>query len=218
MKVEFLGHAAFRITAADGTTIVTDPYEPNAFGGAIGHGPITEPADIVTVSHDHADHNHAQGVPGGPHVVKTAGSHTVEGIPIAGVATYHDASGGSQRGDNVVFVMTVDGLRVCHLGDLGHPLTEEQAQAIGRVDVLLAPVGGTFTVDATGASAVVQALGPRVVIPMHFKTPKINLPIAPVDAFLAGQARVRRPGGSKVEIMWETLPAEREVIVLEPAL
>lgn len=218
MKIRFLGHAAFLITASDGTAIVTDPYEPDAFGGAIGHGPVTDRADIVVVSHDHADHNDARGVPGSPQVINSAGSHTVKGIAITGVATHHDTSGGSQRGDNIVFVMTVDGMRVCHMGDLGHPLTQEQAQAVGDVDVLLVPVGGTFTVDATGVSAVVQALDPKIVIPMHFKTPKVNLPLAPVDVFLAGQANVRRVGGSEVEITRDALPAQREVIVLDPAL
>jgi L-ascorbate metabolism protein UlaG (beta-lactamase superfamily) len=218
MKIKFLGHATFLLTAADGTAVITDPYEPHGFGGAIGHGPIQDRADIVTVSHDHADHNHARGVPGNPQVIQSVGEHAAKGVSITGVPTHHDSSGGSQRGHNIVFVIAVDGVRVCHLGDLGHPLTQDQAKALGEVDVLLVPVGGTFTVDATGASAVVQALDPKIVIPMHFKTPKVKLPLAPVDTFLAGQSNVRRAGASEVEIARDTLPAHREIIVLEPAL
>lgn len=218
MKIKYLGHATFLITATDGTALVTDPYEPGGFGGSIGYGPIRDRADIVTITHEHADHNFAQGVPGNPQIIKGAGGHTVKGVSIKGVPAHHDSSGGRQRGDNIVFVIVMDGVRVCHLGDLGHPLTQDQVQAIGEVDVLLVPVGGTFTVDATGASAVVQALDPKVVIPMHFKAPKVKLPLAPLDSFLAGQANVRRVGGSEVEFTCDSLPAHREIVVLEPAL
>ena len=145
MKVKWLGHASFAITADDGTCIVTDPYEPGGFGGAIGYGPITEKADVVTVSHDHADHNYVAGVPGAPTVLKGAGAHEARGIDFKGLETAHDSSGGAERGSNVIFTFTMDDIVVCHLGDLGHRLTADQIDAIGEVDLLLIPVGGRWS-------------------------------------------------------------------------
>jgi len=218
MKIKFLGHAAFLITAADGTKIVTDPYEPGGFGGAIGYGPLKEPADIVVVSHDHADHNYIKMVPGNPTVVRGPGEQTHRGITFRALATHHDASRRAERGENLVRCIVADGLTVCHLGDLGHVLSPEDATAIGAVDVLLVPVGGTFTVDAKGATAVVNRLRPRIAIPMHFLAPKVGFDIAPVDGFLAGKPRVRRVNGSEIEVTKETLPEPTEIVVLEPAL
>ena len=121
MTIKFLGHACFLITGSTGVRIITDPYEPGGFGGQIGYGPITEEADMVLVSHDHSDHNYVQGVPGNPTIVK--GSQEAEGISIKATSSSHDDTGGSQRGANRIFSLAVDGIRLCHLGDLGHPLT-----------------------------------------------------------------------------------------------
>jgi L-ascorbate metabolism protein UlaG (beta-lactamase superfamily) len=218
MKIKFLGHAAFLITTADGTKIVTDPYEPGGFGGAIGYGPLDEPANYVTVSHAHADHNHVRMVPGSPRVVKGAGEETHGGMVFRALTTHHDTSRGAERGGNVVRVIEADGIRVCHLGDLGHALAPEDATALGGIDVLLVPVGGTFTVDAERATAIVNRLRPPIAIPMHYRTPKIGFDIAPVDDFLAGKERVRRVGGSEVEVAKESLPEPTEIVVLDPAL
>jgi len=218
MKVKFLGHAAFMITTADGTKIVTDPYEPGGFGGAIGYGPLHEPADLVVVSHEHADHNYTKLVPGNPTVVREAGDHKHRGIAFRGLATYHDTSRGSERGQNVVWTIEADAIRLCHLGDLGHALTAENAAALGPVDLLMVPVGGTFTIDAKGATGVVNQLRPAIAIPMHFKTPKVGFDLQTVDDFLAGKSRVRRVGGPEVEITKEGLPEPTEIVLLEPAL
>lgn len=218
MKIEYLGHATFRITAQDGTTIITDPYEPGGYGGAIGYGKVDEPADIVTISHEHADHNYAAAISGNPVVVKGAGRQKVKGIEVNGVATFHDGQQGAERGPNTVMCLKVDGLNVCHVGDLGHQPDDLQRAAIGEVDVLLAPVGGTFTVDAEGATRLVEALKPRVVIPMHFKTAKAGFPIATPDRFLSGKANVKKPGSSEIEITRESLPASTQIVVLNPAL
>jgi len=218
VKIRYLGHAAFFITTADGTKIVTDPYEPGGFGGAIGYGPLKEPADFVTVSHQHADHNYVKMVPGNPMVISRAGEETHDGILFRALTTHHDASRGAERGANVVRVIEADGITVCHLGDLGHTLSPEDATALGALDVLLVPVGGTFTVDAKGATAVINRLRPRIAIPMHYRTPKVSLNIAPVDGFLAGKPRVRRIEGSEIDLDKGSLPEPTEIVVLQPAL
>lgn len=218
MTIRFLGHASFLVTASSGVKIVFDPYEPGGFGGAIGYGELQEPADIVVISHNHADHNFTAGVPGNPQVIKGPGVHSAATTLFRGISAKHDPSDGSERGDNTVFCAEIDGVRVCHLGDLGHQLTPSQGAEIGPVDVLLCPVGGTFTIDAQGATQVVRALNPKITIPMHFRTPKVALPLASVDDFLQGKPNVRRAGGSEIEVTAQTLPAEPEVVVLEPAL
>jgi L-ascorbate metabolism protein UlaG (beta-lactamase superfamily) len=218
MKIKFLGHAAFLLTAADGTRIVTDPYEPGGFDGAIGYGPLEEPADFIVVSHDHADHNWVGMVPGDPEVIRDRGEARRGDILFRSLSAYHDANRGAQRGQNVIRVIEADGLVVCHLGDLGHTLSPEAATALGSIDVLLVPVGGTFTIDAREATAVIGRLRPRIAIPMHYLTPKVGLDLAPVDQFLAGKQAVRRTGESEVEVTADALPEATEIVVLGPAL
>jgi len=217
MKIRYLGHSCFLIAAA-GKRIVMDPYEPGGFGGAIGYGPLREPADYVTVSHQHADHNFVKMVPGNPTVISEACDQDCGGILCRVVKTSHDASRGAERGQNTVWVIEAEGLVVCHLGDLGHMISPEDATALGLIDVLLVPVGGHFTIDAKGATAVVKKLRPHIAIPMHYKTPKVKFDLAPVDDFLADKTRVRRVEGSEIEVTKETLPEPTEIVVLQPAL
>ena len=217
MKIKWLGHASFLITSDDGVRIVTDPYKPGAFG--LGYGSIKDEADIVTVSHEHDDHNYADGVPGNPQVVRGAGMHTVNGIEFTGVACYHDESGGKERGTNNIFCFTVNDIKVCHLGDLGHVLDNDQVAAIGPVDVLLIPVGGSFTIDAKGADKVISQVKPKVVIPMHFQTHRCpDFPVCNAEPFLEVKSNVKRISGPEVEFEGSGLPAQTEIIVLEPAL
>jgi L-ascorbate metabolism protein UlaG (beta-lactamase superfamily) len=219
MKIQWLGHAAFLLETKDGVRIVMDPYESGAYGGALGYGPIDTAADIVTVSHDqHEDHNYTSTVRGDPVITKGPGQDTVKGIEIKRVHTFHDDSQGSERGENYVFCLKAEGMLLCHMGDLGHLLSDEQVAEIGNPDVILLPVGGTFTVGPAEASQVADQLKPRVVIPMHYKTPKCAFPIEEVDAFLEGKSRVKKIGDSTVEILEDSLPAETEIVVLEPAL
>ena len=218
MKVKWLGHACFLITAENGTKILTDPYEPGGFGGSIRHGPITEQVQIVTSSHEHADHGHLKDLPGEPIILRTAGSFVAEGIAFEGVQTFHDTKQGAERGLNVVFAFVVDDVKVCHLGDLGHVLSADQAVKIGAVDVLLTPVGGFFTIGPDEAWEVAEQLAAKLVIPMHFKTPKIDFPIAGVDDFVEGKPNVKRLHESQIEVKKSDLPAERQIIVLESAL
>jgi L-ascorbate metabolism protein UlaG (beta-lactamase superfamily) len=171
MKVKWLGHSSFLITADNGTKIITDPYTTNE---RLKYGDIKESADVVVVSHEHGDHNNVAAVKGKPQVVRGTGTKEVKNIKFEGVATYHDDSGGKQRGSNTVTCFLVDGVRVCHSGDLGHPLFDKEIKQIGKVDVLLLPVGGFFTIHAKVATEVVLKLGPKVVIPMHFKNEKCD--------------------------------------------
>jgi L-ascorbate metabolism protein UlaG (beta-lactamase superfamily) len=215
MKIKWLGHACFLITSGDGLRVITDPY---AVGGGINYSPIRETADVVVVSHDHGDHNNVATVQGKPEVVKGTGTKTAKGIQFKGVATSHDASQGTQRGSNTVFCFTIDDLKLCHLGDLGHVLSPAQVTEIGGVDILFVPVGGFFTIDATVASHVCDQLKPKVVIPMHFKTPKCGYAIAGVEDFLKGKKGVRKIVGNEVQFERQKLPTAMEIVLLQPAL
>ena len=215
MKLKWLGHASFLITASNGTRIITDPYTP---GGPLTYAPIGEAADIVTVSHEHGDHNNVGTVQGKPQVVKGPGSQTVKGIAIKGVPAYHDANKGVQRGQNTLFSITVDGVRIAHMGDLGHPLDDVVRAELGVVDILLTPVGGNYTIDGPTASHLADALKARVVIPMHFRNAHCAYPIADAEVFLKERKNVRRIDGSEVEFTKESLPKAAETVVLKPAL
>ena len=215
MKVKWLGHSCFLITSRDGLRVITDPY---AVGGGINYSPIKETADVVVVSHDHGDHSNVSTVQGKPEVVKGSGTKTTKGIQFKGIATYHDASQGKQRGLNTVFCFTMDDIKLCHLGDLGHVLSPEQVNEIGGVDILFVPVGGFYTIDAPVASQVCDQLKPKVVIPMHFKTPRCAYPIAGVEDFLKGKKGVRGVRDSEVDLEQEKLPAATEIVLLRPAL
>ncbi|MBA7504975.1 hypothetical protein ES706_03638 [subsurface metagenome] len=214
MKVKWLSHSCFSITSEKGTKLITDPY---TVGAGIDYAPIKESADIVIVSHDHGDHNNVSAVQGRPQIVKGSGIKNVSGIEFKGIAAYHDRSQGKERGDNTVFCFTVDGIRLCHLGDLGHLLSQEQIASVGNVDILFVPVGGVFTINAAEATQVYTQLRPKVIIPMHFKTPKCAYPISDVNTFLEGKERVKKWDKSEIEFQAGKLPAEAEIIVLPPA-
>jgi len=218
VKIKWCGHATFLITTASGIKIVTDPYEPGGYDGALAYGKIPDLIDIALVSHDHPDHNFVQALEGNPQVVKGPGTHTVSGITFKGVPTYHDTTRGSERGENVIFCFTVDDVRLCHLGDLGHMLEAEAASEIGTVDVLMMPVGGFYTIDAAAATGVMNTLKPRLVIPMHFKTAKCGFPITTVDDFLLNKTGVKRLNTSEITLTRESLPSSTEIQVLTHAM
>jgi len=216
MKVKWNGHASFTITSDDGTIIITDPYEPGGYDGALAYGPIPDEPDIVLVSHEHADHNHVEGLKGNPQVVRGPGSYG--GIEFRVIPTKHDQSGGSQRGDNNIFVFTVDGVTLCHLGDLGHTLSDDAIRSIGKVDVLFIPIGGHFTIDPNEATKVMKQLEARVVIPMHFKTEKCNFPISEIDDFIHGKEDItEKLAVPEIEITRDNLPGNTTIRVLTHA-
>jgi L-ascorbate metabolism protein UlaG (beta-lactamase superfamily) len=209
MKIRWYGHSCFSFTAEDSTRLIVDPFD-----GSIGYKIPNVDADIVIVSHDHYDHNYTEAISGSPVIVNSPGTYKIKDIPIKGISTYHDELKGDKRGENIVFIFEMDGLKICHLGDLGHVLTREQAEKIGRPDILLIPVGGTFTIDITAAEEVINQLEPKLIIPMHFKTEDVSLPIAPVDDF------IERVGGGKMmdtcylDITRQTLPVIPSVWVM----
>jgi L-ascorbate metabolism protein UlaG (beta-lactamase superfamily) len=218
MKIKWYGHAAFLITSDHGIKLIIDPYEPGAFEGKLSYGKIKDQADIVLTSHDHADHNHTKDLPGTPQIVKGSGTKTSKGIPIKGISTYHDPSQGSERGDNTIFTLKIDDIQLCHLGDLGHLLSDKDLAEIGSVDILLIPVGGFFTIDPKEATRVTEQIKPKIVIPMHFKTAKCGFPIAPVEDFLKGKKNFRRARATEATFDRSNLPQQMEIVVLEHAL
>jgi L-ascorbate metabolism protein UlaG (beta-lactamase superfamily) len=208
-KLTWYGQACFLLESKGGTRVVMDPIP-----GGIGYTPPTGlTADVTTVSHEHGDHNNVDLVGGKPQVLRGLNedkkswntvTQKVKDVAIRSVGVYHDEEMGKKRGLNSVFVFDVDGVRLAHLGDLGHILTPKQVSEIGAVDVVLAPVGGFYTIDAAQATKVIDQLRPRlIVIPMHYKTDVLTIKeLAPVDAFLAGKKKVRRETGNSI-----TLPA-----------
>ncbi|MGB9722024.1 MAG: MBL fold metallo-hydrolase [bacterium] len=213
MKIKFLGHAAFLITSDKGLKIITDPYKPGCYGGGIKYNPITEQADIVTISHEHDDHNETK-IMGNPVFVRESGKKEVKGISISGYEVYHDKSAGKERGKDIIFNMEIDGINVVHLGDLGHILSKSDADKIGKVDILLIPVGGYFTIDSKEAQEIIGLLKPSVVIPMHFKTSKCDFPIAPVEEFTKSK-EIKAVDG-ELEIKKEELPGKTTIYLLTP--
>jgi len=214
MNIKWLGHATFLITSDDGIKIITDPYETNE---RLTYDDINESADIVTVSHGHGDHSNATAVGGNPAVVKEAAES--KGIKFEAIATHHDDSGGDQRGDNTIFSFKVDGIKLCHLGDLGHMLNDKQAVQLGKIDVLMIPVGGNFTIDAAVAGKVCDKLAPRLVIPMHFSNERCpHFPVAGVDDFIKGKSNVTNLEVSEMELTAGILPAAPQIVVMKPAL
>lgn len=209
MQIEWLGHACFLLTGTDGTKVLTDPFDEK-----VGYPLPKVEVDVVTVSHQHFDHNATHLLPGQPVVVEGTGRHTAAGIAIRGVATFHDPDRGAKRGTNTVFVISLDGLNVCHLGDLGHSLSAEQAAEIGVVDVLCVPVGGFYTIDARVARETVDQLKPAVVLPMHYKfSSKMEMPIVPVEDFLQYYPRAER---QKALVLDKASPAgEPRVVILD---
>ncbi len=178
MKIQWLGHSCFKLVESTGTTIVTDPY------GDVGYQmPLTR-ADAVTISHDHYDHNNLKAIEGNPPVFTQPGLYDVKGVRVTGVSSFHDDRKGAQRGKNTIFMFHMDGLDICHLGDVGHEITPALVESLMSCNVLLIPVGGTYTIDAELAKEYVDALMPEIVIPMHYKTKSLTLDIDRAEDFL----------------------------------
>ncbi len=203
-----MGHSCFRIKGSQ-AVVITDPFPPD-----LGYSLGKPTASIVTVSHQHPSHSYVQGIGGEPRIIHGPGEYEISGVLIIGVATFHDADGGSQRGKNTVYLMEVDGVSICHLGDLGHVLTSEQVEEIGNVDVLLLPVGGTSTIDAAVAAEVIRQLEPKAVVPMHYKTPLISRELDPVEKFLKEMGMEQIDPCPKLSITKSNLPVSTQVFLL----
>jgi len=209
MDISWLGHSCFRLRGRH-TTVITDPYYPS-----LGYTLGKPTANIVTVSHQHPGHSYVQGIGGEPKLVNGPGEYEISGVLIIGITTFHDAEGGSQRGKNTVYLMEIDEVSVCHLGDLGHVLTTEQVEELDNVDVLLLPVGGLSTINASVAAKVVRQLEPKAVIPMHYKTPAISWELEPVEKFLKEIGVKEVNSQSKRSFTKTNLPATTQVFLLD---
>lgn len=192
MIIQWIGHSSFRISGSK--TIITDPYE----GIGLDYPEVT--ADIVTVSHGHHDHNAVHAVAGDPAVISDAGARRIADVSIVGYHTYHDDAQGAQRGRNVVYVIRMDGVKIVHLGDLGCMPDDSVLGAIDRADVLLIPVGGNYTIDAKTAAKIVDEVKPRTVIPMHYKTPSLQVNVSGSEEFLSLMEDVQVVPGSFVRL------------------
>lgn len=218
-RLRWFGQACFEVVSNSGTRVVIDP-----FGASVGYAVPELEADLVLITHEHGDHNNAAAVKGDPVVLHglqmNEETREVRGIQVRAVRTDHDAEGGAKRGKNTLFVLKLDGLVFAHCGDLGHVLTPAQVKAVGKVDVLMLPVGGYYTIDAKAAARVVKQLEPRLVIPMHFKTeatPKLPIadPLPFLDAAKEAGWTLRHAGSSRFSVERARLPQQTTVVVLD---
>lgn len=207
MKISWFGHSCFYMVDSEGRSIVIDP-----FAESVGYGIPEVEADIVLVTHEHYDHNNVGAITGNPVVIRGPGKHNVSGIEIKGIATYHDEKGGKLRGSNTIYCLQLDGVGVCHMGDLGYMPSEDQIRVLGSVDILLIPVGGFVTIDSQDAGRLVEKLRPSIVIPMHFKTKALSFRLDPVEKFIKGR-EVEGPLKS-LSVMPEDLTGEGTRVVL----
>ncbi len=212
MKIEYLGHACFRLRGRE-AEVVTDP-----FTGIGLPDPVAE-ADLVLCSHAHRDHSHVGSTakPSAQILVNFVGEVVHAGVSIRGIPTHHDDQGGTKRGTNSIYVITIDGLRMCHLGDLGHDLSDKELREIRGVDVLFVPVGGFFTIGPEEADGLADRIDANVVIPMHYRT-KLHGPgfasLFTVEDFASLRKNVVRPGSPELSLQPDALPERSTTIIL----
>lgn len=214
MEIQFLGHSCFRIKGKK-AILITDPFNPENVGLKF---PKTT-ADIITISHNHGDHNNFLAIGTGtnrpePFVVNGPGEYEISGVSILGIPSFHDDSSGSQRGKNTIYAINIDDISLVHLGDLGHKLTDEQVGEINGTDILFVPVGGIYTLDAAKAVEVVAQVEPKIVIPMHYRLPGLTFELAPVEKFLKQMMAEEIKPLDKLFILKDKLPEEKQVVVL----
>ncbi|HEX3026938.1 MAG TPA: MBL fold metallo-hydrolase [Clostridia bacterium] len=212
MIIKWYGQSCFLITTGDGEKIVTDP-----FNGMLGYRVPSLEADLVTVSHQHSDHNNLAAVRGADRLVGDAGVIRIGKVDVNGIPSFHDRKSGRLRGENLIFNIEADGIHVCHLGDLGHELSPEQAAQIGPVDILLIPVGGFFTINGQTAAQVAAMLHPSIVVPMHYRTKAVRLRmpmISTEEPFLEAMG-TEAETLSRLEILRQDLPQKLRCVVLD---
>jgi L-ascorbate metabolism protein UlaG (beta-lactamase superfamily) len=221
MRVDWYGQAAFHLTGRDGTVFI-DPI--GDVSGLASRGitfdyppPDGVSAQLVLVTHEHADHNGVETIGGDPAVLRsTAGRLESPLGEVVAIASEHDEAAGTQRGPNTIFVFGLDGLRIAHFGDFGQSaLRDEQAEAVGQVDLMFLPVGAGPTIGAEQAAAIVERLAPRWVVPMHYRTHRISF-LEPADAFLEAMPHVHRL--EEIGFDTDSLPDERRALVVVPAV
>jgi L-ascorbate metabolism protein UlaG (beta-lactamase superfamily) len=211
MDIYWYGQAMFKIKGKN-ATVVTDPFVPDFVGLKL---PKDLDADVITVSHDHDDHNNAGAVNGEPILFKGPGEYERKSVAVIGVASFHDDQKGAERGKNTIYNIMIDGLNIVHLGDLGQEaLTQEQISEIGGCDILMIPVGGVFTIDGKAAAEIVAQLEPKIIIPMHYKTEGLKFELEPVDNFLKAFGVESPDPIMKFSITRDKLSEEAKVVVM----
>lgn len=181
MTISWYGQSCFKIVnQGNHLTIITDPFDKS-----IGLTPPRVTADIITVAHDHADHNNIKAIGGEPFIIDGPGEYELKGVKVLGAASFHNQKKGEEKGLNTIYVIEVDKIRICHLGDLGQErLSDEQIEKIGQVDILLIPVGGTYTIGAKQAITIINQIDPKLVIPMHYQLPNLTVKLDGIEKFL----------------------------------
>src|SRR3989440_8358079 len=210
MEISWLGHSCFMLRGKN-VTLIADPFSPQ-----LGH-PQGEPlklgkvnAPIVTISDNHPGHNFAEGVGGNPRVVRGPGEYEISDVLITGVASYHDNKRGAERGRNTIYVIHMDDLVICHLGDLGHTLQEEQLEEVADADILLIPIGGGATLNGAQAAEVISQVEPHIIIPMHYSDEVPD----PLDKFCREMGIESINPQPKLTVTRNSLPAEPQVVIL----
>ncbi len=209
MEIDWFGHSCFRLRSRE-ATVVNDPYEKT-----IGLSFPRPRADVVTVSHNHEGHDYVEGVRGDPKVIAGPGEYEVSGAFITGVQTYHDRRYGKDRGKNTAYVIHVENLILCHLGDLGHVPTQAQAESFGNIDILFVPVGGVTTINASEAAEVVALFEPQLVIPMHYRVPELTYKLDTVDKFIKEMGLKMPETVESLKVTKDNLPKETQIVILE---
>ena len=209
MEITWLGHSCFRLRGK-GATVVTDPFDKTS---GYHLGKIT--ADIVTVSHDHPQHSFVSGIGDDPKVLRGPGEYEIAGVFIYGIKTFHDSNKGQTRGKNTAYLMEIDDIKVCHLGDLGHVLSVGQIEELSDAEVLLIPVGGVSTIGASAAAEIVNLIDPKLVIPMHYKTEAARMELEPLGKFLKEMGIKELSPLPKLTVNKSGLPIDTQVVVLD---
>ncbi len=209
MEINWLGYSCFRIKGKN-ATIITDPIPVDS-----SRQSNRSTADIVCLSHQLPEESGLERIGGDPYIISGPGEYEVHNVLIIGVGTYRDEASGSLRGKNTVYALEIDEFSVCHLGNLGHLLTDQQVEVIGHVDILLVPVGGHSTINAAQAARLVRTIEPKIVIPMHYKTPTCEIELDPVDKFLAETGSQGLGSQAKLNVSKNSLPLSTQVFLLD---
>jgi len=207
MEISWLGHSCFQLRGKN-VTLITDPFSPQ-----LGHSLGKISAPIVTISHNHPGHNFTGAIDGDPRIVRGPGEYEISDVLITGVASYHDNKHGQELGRNTIYIIHMDDLIICHLGDLGHILQEEQLEEVADADMLLVPIGGQHTINAAQAAEVISQVEPHIVIPMHYSPPLGDAP-NPLDKFSREMGIEAINPQPKLSITRSALPAETQVVIL----
>lgn len=218
MHIIWHGQSCFQILTSRGKdeqiSIVIDPFSEE-----IGLRIPKLEANILIVTHDHADHNNTKSVAGNPFLISGPGEYEIKDTHIQGISSFHDDSSGKERGGNTIYTIEMEELKLCHLGDLGQKeLTPEQLEEIGNVDILMLPVGGVYTIDSKQAAKIISQIEPKIIVPMHYQIPKLKLKLDGVDKFLKVIGAKSAESQPKLLIKKKDLPPEGEmkIIVLQP--